>query len=91
MSGKRIGPGQRLGGRGKGTPNKKSARAAEILESMGFDALAEMVKMCEEPGVSEPVRCRLLCEIAQYQHPKRKAIEMSGEVGTTVRLVITGA
>lgn len=77
-------------GRKKGTPNKRSETASETLELLGFDGLAEMHKMYSNPAISEQSRVKLLAEMAQYQYPKRKAIEHSGETKEHCTLTISG-
>lgn len=82
-------------------PSDKQARplvegakgAAETLESLGFNGLAEMWRMWKDPLSSENTRTRMLVEMTQYQFPKRKAVEMSGNIGITAQLIIktTGA
>ncbi len=92
-------------GRKKGTPNKRSQKVEEILDGLGFCALSEMFKMWNQEvvrvkdatgrdlgyeGITEASKVKLLCEIAQYQFPKRKAIEHTGEVREFCTLTITG-
>lgn len=78
-------------GRKKGTANKRSESAAETLEALGFDGLAEMYRMFSDPDITEGARVKLLAEMTQYQFPKRKALEHSGEVKEHCTLTITGA
>lgn len=47
--------------------------------------------MLKKPGLKEEVRAKILCELMQYEWPKRKAIEHSGEVKEFCTLTITGA
>ena len=77
-------------GRKKGTPNKRSDSAAETLEQLGFNGLAEMYRMYSDPALPEMARVKLLAEMTQYQYPKRKALEHSGELKEHCTLTITG-
>ena len=72
--------GVRLGGRAKGTPNKKSIEIADKLAALGCDPIEGMARLSQDPTVPIEVRGRMLSELAQYVAPKRKAIEHSGEV-----------
>lgn len=81
----------KTGGRGKGVPNKRSDSAAETLDALGFNGLAEMYRMWSDPSATEASRVKLIAEMTQYQFPKRKALEHSGEVKEHCTLTITGA
>jgi hypothetical protein len=65
-------------GRPKGSKNKNTIEAIEILEKKGMNPLEVMADMAMDENVSESVRARLLCELASYIYPKRKAVEISG-------------
>lgn len=74
-------------GRKKGTPNKRSQVAADTLDELGFNGLAEMFRMWGAPGISEATRTKLLCEMTQYQFPKLKSLERSA-AGGAMNLVV---
>ena len=108
--------GTRIGGRQKGTPNKRTQEVAEILARLGCDPFTGMAtialnqlpcgvcrgkgrtkykvdgevheRTCEScygtlfEACSPELRGKMNAELAQYIAPKRKAIEMSGELGT---------
>lgn len=74
-------------GRQKGTPNKDKDALVEKIQAAvvklggppGWDAVEEMAK----DAVRSPdakIRQQCLSEVAQYTHPKRRAIEHSGEI-----------
>ncbi len=65
-------------GRPKGSKNKHTIEAMEILEKKGMNPLEAMADMAMDENVAESVRARLLCELASYMYPKRKAVEVSG-------------
>ena len=76
-------PGERRGGRQKGTPNKKTTAIQDKLDKHGCDPIEQMAKLAME-CIAEGDRATatgLLKELAQYVVPKRKAIEVSGEEG----------
>ncbi len=65
-------------GRPKGSKNKNTLEAIAILDKKGINPLEKMADMATDENVSESVRARLLCELASYIYPKRKAVEISG-------------
>ncbi len=76
-------------GRPKGSKNKNTLEAIAVLEKKGINPLEEMADMATDENVSETVRARLLCELASYIYPKRKAVEVSGpdEEALTVKIL----
>ena len=67
----------KTGGRQKGTPNKRSAAAKELLDGLDFDPLQEMVRIAQDQTVSPDLRFRASAELAPYVYPKLKALEIS--------------
>lgn len=80
--------GKKTGGRKKGTPNKSSLSASTILEKLDFNALDEMVTLYRQLKAEGELNTAggLLKEIASYQFPKRKAIEVTAETDSTVNV-----
>jgi hypothetical protein len=66
-------------GRKRGTPNKNTLSLIEKCESRGIDVFDAMLELAME-SVQPFEKFKMLQEIAQYILPKRKAIEMTGEV-----------
>jgi hypothetical protein len=87
----------KCGGRKKGTPNKESLHAKEIAERLNCDLFeilchfamgnAKALKL-KKDSISPGMRLAAAMEGAQYIHPKRKAIEHSGDVGLTLTDII---
>ncbi len=70
-------------GRKKGTPNRNSLKVEDILLSLKFEPIAELVKIVEATQFDRPDVCAKIClGLAEFIHPKRKAVEHSGEVNT---------
>jgi len=67
-------------GRPMGSKNKK-IEVAERLKALNFDVLKEIVKTCKNPKIKLGDRLRGLIALAEFIYPKRKAIEISGELG----------
>lgn len=76
----------RIGGRQKGTPNKKTVeiqeRVKKFMEQMGvknFDPLMALAGIAVDKATPLKLKVEALKEIAQYMHPKRRAVEVTGE------------
>lgn len=94
-------PGERRGGRTKGTPNKRTLATIGFVEAITqidpLQFLADVVNddvsrvkpkiitmdgvLVELPSFTFEHRMKAAVELAQYLHPKRKAIEHSGPDG----------
>ncbi len=84
----------KIGGRKKGTPNKKTVELRTKLESKGHDpflALAEIAIEARAAAAQVEGKDKLdwlklasanNAELTQYIEPKRKAIEHSGSIGS---------
>ena len=74
-------PGERRGGRSKGTPNKKNLSIQAKFESIGCDPLEGMARIAEEAMATQDYQLagNMYKELAQYVAPKRKAVEISGD------------
>ncbi|MBA3684060.1 MAG: hypothetical protein H0W72_02325 [Planctomycetes bacterium] len=81
----------RVGGRIKGTPNKRTQDVMDRLAELGCDPIEGMARIAMDEGAPIEVRSRMYSELAQYVAPKRKAIEHSGEIkgdGPQVRIIL---
>jgi hypothetical protein len=72
-------PGGRRGGWQKGTPNKCTRAVSGTLKALGCDPIEGMAQLAMDEGADRSLRFQAFKELAQYIHPKRKAIEISGE------------
>lgn len=70
-------PGERRGGRKKGTPNKLSQDITAKLKRLGCDPITRMAKLATTTE-DEAIEARMLTELAQYAYPKRKAVDPEG-------------
>lgn len=75
--------GRKTGGRKKGTPNKKTPEAVELLEALDANSLEEIVAIARRAAEAGDDQMALNAwkEVAQYQFSKRKAIEHSTKDG----------
>ena len=71
-------------GRRKGTPNKLNAMAAEILASLKCDPLTGMARIAMNKNNPVELRFRAWAELCHYRHPKKKAVEITGDAGQYV-------
>lgn len=74
-------PGERRGGRVKGTPNKITDDIVEKLKSLRCDPIEGMARIAADNENPPELRGRMYSELAQYVAPKRKAVEHSGPGG----------
>lgn len=83
----------RYGGRIKGTPNRCTAAVASKLEVIfaSFEPLMEMRLIAESKDTLLDIKVSLLKELAQYQYPKKRAIEVDATVKESFTLIINGA
>lgn len=75
--------GKKTGGRQKGTPNKDTKALQDRIASKypGWDPVEAMAEIAQDDQNDVMIRLAALKEIAQYIHPKRKAIEHSTPPG----------
>lgn len=70
-------------------PNKRTVEAIELLESLNCDPLEGMARIAMDLNNSPELRGRMYAELAQYVHPKKKAVEVSGKVDLGLIDVLT--
>ena len=81
-------PGEKRGGRQKGTPNKATADVVARLAELGCDPIEGMALIALDPTNPPELRGKMFAELAGYVAPKRKAIEHSAEPGTVMAPVV---
>lgn len=94
--------GMKTGGRQPGTPNRDKIPAQLLAEKLGVDPLEVLLnfvkgdwaalgyKSPHEAKMTSEMRLKAAGEVSQYIYPKRKAVEMTGEVeaaGITIKIV----
>lgn len=82
----------KTGGRKKGVPIKESV--ADTLARMNCSPIEGMIRIAQEAETKSDLQNQRLAahvygELAQYQHPKRRAIEMSGPEGGAIELNVS--
>ena len=84
-------PGERRGGRQKGTPNKKTLDVANCLQALGCDPIKGMALIAMDEGNTPELRGKMFSELAQYIAPKRKAVEHSTDPDAPMQLEVAWA
>jgi hypothetical protein len=74
-------PGERRGGRQRGSPNKRTLEVIDKLAALRCDPITGMAKLAMDRNNAPELRGRMYGELAQYVAPKRKALEHSGDAG----------
>ncbi len=82
-------PGERRGGRQKGTPNRATAaRQAEIAAS-GETPLDYMLRVMRDETADPSRRDDMARAVAPYVHPKLAAVEQTGKDGKQIIIQIS--
>jgi hypothetical protein len=84
-------PGERRGGRRKGTPNRNSVAQVEAAAAGGLMPLEHLLAVMRDPNESEDRRLSAAIAAAPYCYRKLKAIEHTGQEGGPIeqRVVLT--
>ena len=77
-------PGERRGGRRKGTPNRKSLTQVEAAAAGGLMPLEHLLAVMRYPNESKDRRMYAAVAAAPYCHARLKAIEHTGEDGRPI-------
>jgi hypothetical protein len=87
MAGGGSKPGERRGGRQRGSPNRRNVEVVHKLTALDCDPIAGMAQIAL--GEKNPVelRARMFAGLAQYVALKRKAVEHSAQAGTIEALL----
>jgi len=73
-------------GRQKGTPNRRSVEAAELMEDLGVNPLVGMIEIALDTSNPPELRGRMFSELASYVYPKRKAVELGTPDGQALAI-----
>lgn len=87
MAGRKPG-GPKFGGRVAGTPNNRTKSLVERIAESGKSPLDVLLEFLEHKD--DHLRISAAKELMQYEWPKRKAIEVSGQLARPRVLEITG-
>src|SRR5215471_15121679 len=68
-------PGERRGGRQKGTPNRATAAKAAEVAASGMTPLDYMISVMRDETATRPERLEAAAKAAPYVHPRLSAVE----------------
>lgn len=71
------------GGRKKGTPNKKTQKLLDILESKGLNVPEKIIELLPKLDFKDQVTT--LLSLMSYLYPKRKAVEFVDSDGKPMK------
>lgn len=74
-------PGERRGGRQKGTPNKKTAEAIKAIEESGVTPLQFLLDIMRGELQDPALRFEAAKAAAPYVHPRLASSELTGKGG----------
>lgn len=77
-------PGERRGGRKKGTPNKRTAEQREQVAASGLTPLEYMLSVMRDGTAPSERRDDMAKAAAPYVHAKLSAVEHSGKDGGAI-------
>jgi hypothetical protein len=72
--------GHKTGGRTAGTPNRKTQEISALLGSLDCNPIEGMARIAMNEQHTPELRGRMYAELAQYVYPKRKAVELKGDL-----------
>ena len=81
--------GNKTGGRQKGTPNKNSMAARELLDKLGCNPLEGLAEIASDEKNPIEIRTRAYSELAQYIAPKLRAMELTGAGGGALEVNVS--
>lgn len=73
-------PGERRGGRRKGTPNKKTAEHIQKVAASGLTPLDYLLSVMRDTSEALEARLEAAKAAAPYVHPRLSTIAMSGKM-----------
>lgn len=82
---------KKTGGRKPGAVTFLSLKrdVVDKLSEIGFDPILKLVELAESPKCSESEKRRICSELAQYVHPKKQAIALTGEDGGPIQVNVS--
>ena len=82
-------PGERRGGRAKGTPNRQTQLVRDRLAELNCDPVQGLVKIATDPSNTPELRAKVYADLLAFSAPKPKAIELTaGEMAEPQELIV---
>ena len=83
-------PGERRGGRQKGTPNKATSHRQARITASGVTPLDFLIEKMRDEGTDMSERIACAKAAAPYVHPKLLATTLAGPDGDAVKVEVDG-
>lgn len=87
-SGRGSRPGERRGGRARGTPNRRTAELQDAVAATGETPLDFLLRMMRDEDQEEAKRIDCAKAAAPYVHARLNAIDLNGQVDASFTVVI---
>ena len=81
-------PGERRGGRRKGTPNRATMLVRERLAELGCDPVAGLAAIAMDEANGLELRARCYSDLLSFSAPKPKSIELAGADAGPQKIVV---
>lgn len=81
-------PGERRGGRQKGTPNKKTQEKINAIVNSGLTPLDYMLSVLRDESLPDDMRLQAARDSAPYVHPRLSATNMNLKSSSGLNLSI---
>lgn len=82
-------PGERRGGRQKGTPNKVTAEFKQAVNDLLNECSPKMQGWIDQVAQVDPGKALdHLCKLAEYAYPKLARSDVTAKVNGTARLIV---
>jgi hypothetical protein len=78
---------EKTGGRGPGTPNKRTALLREKLIALDYDPVADLVEIARDRKTALDLRVHIHLGLLPYLYPKRKPAEELMEESMTINVI----
>lgn len=75
----------KMGGRVKGTPNKRTQLVGEICEEYNFDPIRAMIQLFLDSEDAN-LKAKLASDVAQYVYTKKKSLEHEISIQDVIRI-----
>jgi len=82
-------PGERRGGRAKGTPNRQTQLVRDRLAELKCDPVQGLVKIAMDASNTPELRAKVYADLLAFSAPKPKAIELTaGDAAEPQELIV---
>jgi hypothetical protein len=76
----------KTGGKSLGCKHKITRDVAGLLDELGCNPIEGMARIALDPKASEPIKARMLAELAKYTVPQLRSVEVTGRDGNAIEV-----